>query len=47
VAQTQTFYDDSGSNPWGLPYMQADLGNATAHDSGFGPGYLLPGNATV
>jgi RHS repeat-associated protein len=46
VAQTQTFYDDSGSNPWGLPYMQADLGNATAHDSGFGPGYLLRGNAT-
>src|SRR5882672_3985633 len=45
VAQTQTFYDDSGSNPWGLPYMQADLGNATAHDSGFGPGYLLRGNA--
>lgn len=46
VAQTQTSYDDSGNNPFGLPYMQSDLGNPTAHDSGFGTGYLLRGNAT-
>src|SRR5262249_49004758 len=46
IAQTQTFYDDSGNNPQGLPYMQAHLGDASSHDPGFGTGYLLRGNAT-
>src|SRR5262249_50847638 len=46
AAQTQNFYDDSGNNPYGIAYMQADLGNPTGHDSNYGTTNLLRGNPT-